>query len=588
MGDRPDRGNVRAASAAGRRRAIWRRTWLNGSIFLSALLVTAVVAGGFIADRTAAESVARAARWTLGGLLATVWIGVVGTLPVLLFGLRWVGSRRPGRLRQIVRVMAIWSALVATIVLVAWLRSSPFDGSLASRSPAVRQAVPVLLFALIANGLWWWYRLELRHAMRRHRHGGAHRWQVAAIGVPAVVLMAGVLSHVGIGPRIALHEPSVGLAEPPVTRVVWWTVDGVNQRTLTYWTALRERSAIARLALRGSSAYFEWDANRPMAAWLDLTRGFVPKRKDGRVVRDRWTFGAVIRRHLRFLPGVRRVETSVLERPSLWELVTRTGRAVEVVGWTPPMLPGDAIAGRVVTGDALSGIRQLLDGAGGPVASGRYGDPALLRTLRDDARSPWTDWRRGFPATEADDALLAAVAALAVPPASMMSDYFRLNVAERFLAEGRVALHTALFEFPRVIAAQESALDTESFDQVQDAMRAYLDVLDARVERVLATLKAGDAFILTFMPPPIADGPAAGQSGAGTAFFMGEKIRPENARGEVIATADLAKTLVYLAGCRVSSSLEGQVAWPLLSEDLAEHFPPEPVADYPPAPRVRH
>ena len=147
-----------------------------------------------------------------------------------------------------------------------------------------------------------------------------------------------------------------------------------------------------------------------------------------------------------------------------------------------------------------------------------------------------------------------------------------------------VATHLAGKQAPAVEGGYKklsvfSAAPDEA-ERLNRAVYAYLDVLDGFVGELRSRLRSGDLLALLFVPPPLVCGAAAGQAGTATLILYGEKGASETSEPGALEVPDIAATLLYLLGLRLSEERDGQVGWALLHPDLREHLPVGTLASY--------
>jgi hypothetical protein len=152
-----------------------------------------------------------------------------------------------------------------------------------------------------------------------------------------------------------------------------------------------------------------------------------------------------------------------------------------------------------------------------------------------------------------------------------------LNVAERLFENRTPALFTVFLDTPRWLSGAASPADTESFEAVDQAVYAYLDLLDQRLERLRRSLRAGETLAIVFAP---AGGAGGGGPEVATLFLFGERVAPETAEARPVSGADVSRTLFYLSGIRLAEDIRGEVLWPLLVPGARENFPASAVRTY--------
>jgi len=552
----PDRAGVLAAAA--------------GPVALALGLLTALLVIAGRAFATGAGWTQHVGSWTVGILLVA---GGPITLAVRLLAGAGSAHLLRGRVTRLVQL----GAALGGVVLLQWIHGAPLPGA----PTGIRRWVLALGAGLLAATL---IELLVRPmALRRltadarhHRHGVGRGRRLLGLVVTVLAVAGSVTAGLGVIGAVAERGPSDPVVDQrPTRRVILIGLEGVTRRQLAYWVALNERATLSVFALNGATAYFEWDPTVPERAWrrfLSLENGeHAPAGPSdpafaagppGLVSLARAAYPTLVPP-----PG----GTGSGRPPLLWEVAAAGDLATDLVGWPQSLTPTDLPGARVVPAGAHAALRALIDGDDAEVRGGRWGDPALLTSLRPLASRPWEDWRSGATVSAATAEVLDLAGSLGVDEAGFWEDRFRLGVLERWLADdpggALLAVHLG---FPRWVA---EAADSENPDvqDLGDALQvAVLDHLEERMEGIQRGLRAGDALVVLAIPPP----PDGGAAATGTAILFGEKVAPGLSRPEAVPTPDLARGVAYLLGLRLPADGAGRVPEELLVEGVTGTFVP--------------
>lgn len=530
------------------------------------------------------RAVATGPGWSEGllawgaGLLLVVG-GPIALAVRLLAGVGTADLLR-GRVTRLVQL----GALVGGMVILQWIQGAPVPGA----PMGVRRWVLALGAGLLAATVLElvvrpWALRRLRADARHHRHRVGRGRRLAALVVTLLAVVGTVTAGLGMLGAVTERGPSNPvLADRPTRRVVLIALEGVTRRQLAYWVALNERATLSVYALNGASAYFEWDPTVPERAWrrfLALGPGDgAPGPSDPAFEAGEPTLVSLTRAAYPALvpapPGA-----SSSGRPLLWDVAANGGLEVRLAGWPQSLARRDLPGARVVPAGAHTALRALIEGDATGVESGRWGDPALLTSLRGLAVRPWEDWRTGATVSAATAEVLDLASSLGVEEAGFWEDRFRLALLERWLEEEPgAALLSVHLGFPRWVAESAESENPDIQGLGDELQVAVLDHLEERLSRIQRSLRAGDALVLLAIPPP----PEAGAASTGTAVLFGEKIAPGLSRPEAVPTDDLACGVAYLLGLRLPADGSGQVPEELLVEGVTGTFPPAPVPSWAP------
>ncbi len=562
--------------------------WLGalGGIFTTPILVlTALLAVAFL--RAAPPEIPGGPLGALAALVVTLVMPTAAhaLVSLIMAATPWANStgRGVGRDRA-VNILGLVSAVVVVAYGLLWLFSAVRPDASGRKLSELLWLTETLVLGTISGRLILsLLRAALARAVDRRRRGTMRSGQLGVIAAYAVALalsLTAALVAFGGGGGAAPSGDALALSATPARHVILVAIDGVQQRQLRYWLALKQKTTIKELWRNGAVAGLPWPAERGDAAWMHLTTGI----EDEQELRERQETGAEgslragIAPFIEFAFPLRRgVRSTALDAqfrrpPGIADLVARLDEAVDLLGWPGAEAP-DAGRCRFVRYGAYEVFRDHLKGK---VAVGwREGTTSpseLFYGLTSYARAPWRDWRAGGQVTPLEDEVIESSLDAKVSLQVFLRDRFYLNVFKDVMMRSPGRLAMLYLDYPRSLTA-ELGLEQGPEPAMDRAVYAYLDYLDRELGKIRASLPSGSTLAVLLAP--------AGEfASAATILLFGEKIAPGVTLEDPLEIADLTLTLLYLAGVRPSMEIAGDVAWGMLSPTIREHFPPIRLRSY--------